>query len=174
MHRRICRLIELFDEKFLIFCLFIYRIEILTTACVILTLLLNYDFHVARILKTFSYSLEAIATLPQTYLVSKARYLDKVLIYYIGFLTLYKLSYTISWIYSLVYLSHRFESIALFGGIIQLIIYLNFFVSNIFVCNYRSNCLSDLNQQDESSIRIKIVQSKNQFGHCSKINTSSV
>ncbi|XP_058807824.1 ER lumen protein-retaining receptor 2-like isoform X2 [Phymastichus coffea] len=147
-----------------------FRIEILITVCVVLTFLVNHDLRLMKIIRTFHFCLEAVATLPQTYLISKARYMDTVLIYYFGFLSLYKLSHTIYWVFSLVYLRHHIENIALFAGMVQLIVYSKFFINNVLSCKCKSRSIY---QQDDKLTRVKVVPTKNQLGHY-KINASNV
>lgn len=101
----------------------------LISACAILAVLLNDKLEIEDVMWTFSIYLEAVATIPQRFLISKTKHVDGIVFCYIGLVGLYKLCYMTNWIYSSVYLDNRFDKIAFAAGIIQLIFYCDIFIS---------------------------------------------
>lgn len=103
-----------------------FRIEFLLVPCAILALLINHDFSVMEVLWTFSIYLESVAILPQLFLVSKTGEAESITSHYLFALGSYRALYILNWIYRYVVESH-YDLIAIFAGIIQTILYCDFF-----------------------------------------------
>ncbi|XP_032456319.1 ER lumen protein-retaining receptor 3-like isoform X1 [Nasonia vitripennis] len=128
-----------------------FRYEMLISACAIMAVLLNDKLETEDVMWTFSIYLEAVAMVPQRFLISRTKHVDGIVFYYIGFLSLYKFCYMANWIFSTIYLDSRFDKIAFAAGIIQLISYCDIFVS-----------------RKMSKSRISIQEDDYQFLHCSE------
>lgn len=103
-----------------------FRIEFLLIPCVLLALLINHDFTVLEVLWTFSIYLEAVAILPQLFLVSKTGEAESITSHYLFALGSYRALYILNWIYRYASESH-YDLIAIVAGIVQTILYCDFF-----------------------------------------------
>lgn len=103
-----------------------FRIEFLLIPTIILALLINHDFTVLEVLWTFSIYLESVAILPQLFLVSKTGEAESITSHYLFALGSYRALYLINWIWRYIMESH-YDLIAIFAGIIQTILYCDFF-----------------------------------------------
>lgn len=103
-----------------------FRIEFLLIPTVVLALLINHDFTVLEILWTFSIYLESVAILPQLFLVSKTGEAESITSHYLFALGSYRALYLINWIWRYIMESH-YDLIAIFAGVIQTILYCDFF-----------------------------------------------
>lgn len=103
-----------------------FRIEFLLIPCVVLALLINHDFTVLEVLWTFSIYLESVAILPQLFLVSKTGEAESITSHYLFALGSYRALYLINWIWRYIMESH-YDLIAIFAGVIQTILYCDFF-----------------------------------------------
>lgn len=128
-----------------------FRIEFLILPCVILALLINHDFTVMevrsnfagfflfnlkfiqyflsnsiQVLWTFSIYLESVAILPQLFLVSKTGEAESITSHYLFALGSYRALYLLNWIYRYHTESH-YDLIAIFAGLVQTILYCDFF-----------------------------------------------
>lgn len=103
-----------------------FRIEFLLIPTVILALLINHDFTVMEVLWTFSIYLESVAILPQLFLVSKTGEAESITSHYLFALGSYRGLYLINWIWRYITETH-YDLIAIFAGIIQTILYCDFF-----------------------------------------------
>lgn len=103
-----------------------FRIEFLLAPAAILALLINHEFTVMEILWTFSIYLEAVAILPQLFLVSKTGEAETITSHYLFALGSYRALYLLNWIYRYYSESH-YDLIAIFAGVVQTILYCDFF-----------------------------------------------
>lgn len=103
-----------------------FRIEFLLIPTVILALVVNHDFTVLEVLWTFSIYLESVAILPQLFLVSKTGEAESITSHYLFALGSYRALYLMNWIWRYIMESH-YDLIAIFAGIIQTILYCDFF-----------------------------------------------
>lgn len=103
-----------------------FRIEFLLIPTVILALVINHDFTVLEVLWTFSIYLESVAILPQLFLVSKTGEAESITSHYLFALGSYRALYLMNWIWRYIMESH-YDLIAIFAGIIQTILYCDFF-----------------------------------------------
>jgi len=76
-----------------------FRIEFLLIPTVLLSLLINHDFAPLEILWTFSIYLEAVAILPQLFMVSKTGEAESITSHYLFALGSYRALYILNWVY---------------------------------------------------------------------------
>ncbi|OAF71735.1 ER lumen protein-retaining receptor [Intoshia linei] len=103
-----------------------FRAEILVICCGGLACLINYEIEILEILWTFSIYLESVAILPQLYMISKRAEAETITSHYIFALGMYRLLYVLHWIY-VYYDSKLVDVIAVVAGVIQTILYSDFF-----------------------------------------------
>jgi len=103
-----------------------FRIEFLLLPTVLLSLVINHEFSVMEILWTFSIYLEAVAILPQLFMLSKTGEAETITSHYLFALGLYRLLYIFNWIYR-YYSEEFFDPIAIVAGTVQTVLYADFF-----------------------------------------------
>ncbi|XP_055530334.1 ER lumen protein-retaining receptor-like [Wyeomyia smithii] len=103
-----------------------FRIEFLLVPCFVLALLINASFDAIEVMWTFSIYLEAVAILPQLFLVSKTGEAESITSHYLFALGSYRALYLLNWIYR-YYAEGHYDLIAIFAGAIQTILYCDFF-----------------------------------------------
>lgn len=103
-----------------------FRIEILVIPVVILSLVVNHDFTPLEILWTFSIYLESVAILPQLFMVSKTGEAETITSHYLFSLGSYRGLYILNWVYR-YYAEGFYDLIAIIAGIVQTILYCDFF-----------------------------------------------
>ncbi|CAB4254983.1 similar to Saccharomyces cerevisiae YBL040C ERD2 HDEL receptor, an integral membrane protein that binds to the HDEL motif in proteins destined for retention in the endoplasmic reticulum [Maudiozyma barnettii] len=103
-----------------------FKIQYILAASFALSLVLNYKFSVIEILWSFSLWLESFAILPQLFMLSKSGKSKSLTIHYIFALGLYRALYIPNWAWR-YYAEEKVQSIALLAGIIQTLIYSDFF-----------------------------------------------
>lgn len=103
-----------------------FRIEFLLLPAVVLALVVNHEFSVMEILWTFSIYLEAVAIMPQLFMLSKTGEAETITSHYLFALGLYRALYIINWIYRYSTESF-FDPIAVVAGCVQTILYADFF-----------------------------------------------
>lgn len=79
-----------------------------------------------KILWTFSIYLESVAILPQLFMISKTGEAETITTHYLFFLGLYRALYLFNWIWRF-YFEGFFDMIAIVAGIVQTILYCDFF-----------------------------------------------
>ncbi|XP_058807830.1 ER lumen protein-retaining receptor-like [Phymastichus coffea] len=105
----------------------IARLEILMIPCIVIALLVNYEFSYLEILWTFSIYLEAVAMVPQFHFVHRSKRIHKHIICYIAAICIYKALYIAHWAYQYFYQSHHYDKLSLSAGMVQLVLYCDFF-----------------------------------------------
>ncbi|VDM01230.1 unnamed protein product [Schistocephalus solidus] len=104
-----------------------FRVEFLIAACAVLALLVNQEFSfIEVILWTFSIYLESVAILPQLFLISKTGEAETITSHYLFALGSYRALYILNWVYRF-FVESFFDPIAVVAGIIQTLLYLDFF-----------------------------------------------
>ncbi|XP_067625804.1 ER lumen protein-retaining receptor [Eurosta solidaginis] len=103
-----------------------FRIEFLLIPCSLLSLLINHEFTIMEIFWTFSIYLESVAILPQLFMVSKTGEAESITSHYLFALGLYRALYLLNWIHRYIAETH-YDLIAIFAGIVQTILYCDFF-----------------------------------------------
>lgn len=103
-----------------------FRIEFLILPAAVLALVLNHDFEPLEILWTFSIYLEAVAILPQLFMVSKTGEAESITSHYLFALGAYRALYILNWFYR-YYTEGFYDVIAIIAGVVQTILYCDFF-----------------------------------------------
>lgn len=103
-----------------------FRIEFLLLPCLVLSLVINHEFTVMEILWTFSIYLEAVAILPQLFMLSKTGEAETITSHYLFALGLYRALYIVNWVYR-YYAEEFFDPIAVVAGCVQTVLYADFF-----------------------------------------------
>ncbi|CAD6187646.1 unnamed protein product [Caenorhabditis auriculariae] len=103
-----------------------FRLEFLVLPCVVLALLINHQFTMMEILWTFSIYLEAVAIMPQLFMLQATGSAEVITAHYLFALGSYRGLYLLNWIYR-YYSEGYFDPIATVAGIIQTVLYADFF-----------------------------------------------
>ncbi|KAF7634512.1 hypothetical protein Mgra_00006083 [Meloidogyne graminicola] len=103
-----------------------FRIEILLIPSVILALLINHEFTIFEVLWTFSIYLEAVAIMPQLFMLSRTGAAETITAHYLFALGSYRGLYILNWVYR-YYMENHLDVIALVAGVAQTVLYADFF-----------------------------------------------
>jgi len=103
-----------------------FRVEFLLGPCALLALVINHEFTIMEILWTFSIYLEAVAILPQLFMVSKTGEAETITSHYLFALGSYRGLYILNWIYR-YYAENFYDVIAIVAGVVQTVLYCDFF-----------------------------------------------
>jgi len=103
-----------------------FRAEFLLVPVAALALLVNHDFALVEILWTFSIYLEAVAILPQLFMISKTGEAESITSHYLFALGLYRGLYIFNWVYR-YYNEGFYDIIAIAAGCVQTVLYCDFF-----------------------------------------------
>jgi ER lumen protein retaining receptor len=93
--------------------------------CAILSLLINAEFQFMEILWAFSIYLEAVALLPQLFLLSKTGEAETITAHYVAALGGYRALYLLNWLYR-YFAEHHVDWIAIMAGLVQTGLYADF------------------------------------------------
>ena len=132
-----------------------FRAELLVIPVTALAFLVNHEFSVvevssrmsstgtliiarSQILWTFSIYLEAVAIMPQLYMVSKTGEAETITSHYLFCLGLYRCLYIFNWVWR-YYTESFYDLIAIVAGIVQTILYCDFFYLYITKGNITSD-----------------------------------
>jgi len=88
--------------------------------------LINHEFTVMEILWTWSIYLEAVAILPQLFMVSKTGEAESITSHYLFALGSYRALYIFNWGYR-YFFENFYDLIAIIAGILQTVLYCDFF-----------------------------------------------
>lgn len=103
-----------------------FPISYLIIPSLILALIFNYKFTIIEIAWSFSLWLESICILPQLFMLQSQGEGDLLTTHYIFALGIYRALYIPNWIYRFI-AEERFDSISVIAGIIQTLVYSDFF-----------------------------------------------
>ncbi|KAJ3509306.1 hypothetical protein NLJ89_g5286 [Agrocybe chaxingu] len=103
-----------------------FKIEYLVGPCFILGLIFNYKFSFTEILWSFSIWLEAVAILPQLFMLQRTGEAETITTHYLAALGCYRALYIPNWIYR-YFTEGVVDPIAVTAGIVQTGLYLDFF-----------------------------------------------
>jgi ER lumen protein retaining receptor len=103
-----------------------FRIELLALPCVVLALVVNHEFSVMEILWTYSIYQEAVAMLPQLFMITKTGEAETITSHYLFAMGAYRALYILNWIYR-YYFEAYYDLIAIVAGVVQTILYCDFF-----------------------------------------------
>lgn len=103
-----------------------FKIEYLLGPCVIFSLIFNYNFTPSEILWSFSIWLEAVAILPQLFMLQRTGEAETITTHYLAALGAYRALYIPNWIYR-YFTEGLVDPIAVTAGIVQTGLYIDFF-----------------------------------------------
>ncbi|KAF8963584.1 ER lumen protein retaining receptor-domain-containing protein [Flammula alnicola] len=103
-----------------------FRVEYLLGPCLIFALIFNYKFTFSEILWSFSIWLEAVAILPQLFMLQRTGEAETITTHYLAALGAYRALYIPNWIYR-YWTEGVVDPIAVTAGIVQTGLYLDFF-----------------------------------------------
>jgi len=103
-----------------------FRLEYLLGPCTVLALIFNYKFTAIEILWAFSIYLEAVAILPQLFMLQRTGEAEAITTHYLAALGIYRTLYIPNWIYR-YFTDGTVDPIAVMAGLVQTGLYLDFF-----------------------------------------------
>uniref|UniRef100_A0A1I7T8N4 ER lumen protein-retaining receptor n=1 Tax=Caenorhabditis tropicalis TaxID=1561998 RepID=A0A1I7T8N4_9PELO len=103
-----------------------FRIELLIIPSIALAFLINHDYAPFELLWTFSIYLEAVAILPQLFLLQSTGSAEVITAHYLFALGSYRALYIFNWIYR-YYSEDYFDPIVVVAGVVQTVLYADFF-----------------------------------------------
>ncbi|KAK6110822.1 ER lumen protein-retaining receptor 2 [Brugia pahangi] len=103
-----------------------FRIEFLVIPATILAFLINHQFSFMEIAWSFSIYLEAVAIMPQLFMLSRTGSAETITAHYLFALGTYRALYILNWIYR-YYTEEFFDPIATVAGVVQTVLYVDFF-----------------------------------------------
>ncbi|KAA0194329.1 ER lumen protein-retaining receptor [Fasciolopsis buskii] len=103
-----------------------FKVLILIIPSLLLALIANYAMSVTEILWAFSIYLEAVAIMPQLFMISKTGEAETITSHYLFALGAYRALYLLNWAYRYYFEGHM-DHIALIAGAVQTLLYCDFF-----------------------------------------------
>lgn len=103
-----------------------FQVLYLLIPSVLLSLVFNHHFNAIEVLWSFSIYLEAVAILPQLFMISKTGEAETITAHYLFALGSYRALYIFNWIYRYVN-EDTYELIAIVAGTVQTVLYVDFF-----------------------------------------------
>lgn len=105
-----------------------FRVEYLLGGAAVLAVIIPYKYTVSEIFWAFSIWLEAVAILPQLFMLQRTGEAETITTHYLAALGIYRALYIPNWIYRYVAEeNHKVDWIAIVAGIIQTVMYSDFF-----------------------------------------------
>lgn len=105
-----------------------FRVEFLLGGAAVLAVLIPYKYTVAEICWAFSIWLEAVAILPQLFMLQRTGEAETITTHYIAALGIYRALYIPNWIYRYAFEANpHVDWIAIVAGVIQTVMYSDFF-----------------------------------------------
>jgi len=103
-----------------------FRVEYLVGPALILALLFNYSYSISELFWSFSIFLEAVAILPQLFILQRTGEAETITTHYLATLGAYRGLYIPNWIYR-YFVDDLVDPISITAGLIQTGLYLDFF-----------------------------------------------
>jgi len=103
-----------------------FKVQYLLVGSCLMALLLSHQYTFAELLWTFSIWLESVAILPQLFMLQRTGEAETITTHYLFALGSYRALYIPNWLYR-YFAEGRWEPIAVFAGIIQTVLYSDFF-----------------------------------------------
>lgn len=104
-----------------------FQTWIIILPCIALAGLIHYDSTIKELLWTFSIYLEAVAILPQIFVLHYTKKIENLTSHYMFFLGSYRALYILNWIYRYLTEMYYRQTIVWISGVVQTILYLDFF-----------------------------------------------
>nr|XP_057905899.1 ER lumen protein-retaining receptor 3-like isoform X2 [Doryrhamphus excisus]XP_057905900.1 ER lumen protein-retaining receptor 3-like isoform X2 [Doryrhamphus excisus]XP_057905901.1 ER lumen protein-retaining receptor 3-like isoform X2 [Doryrhamphus excisus]XP_057905902.1 ER lumen protein-retaining receptor 3-like isoform X2 [Doryrhamphus excisus] len=114
-----------------------FRVDFLLVPVTALTFLESYEITPTEVLWTFSIFLEAVAIMPQLFMITKTGKAESITTHYLFFLGLYRALYIGNWVWR-YYTEYTLDKVAVVSGVVQTIFYCDFFylyVTNVLQGN---------------------------------------
>ncbi|KAN0062752.1 endoplasmic reticulum retention protein [Thecaphora frezii] len=102
------------------------RLEYLAGPALLLSLIFNYKFTFSEVMWTFSIYLEAVAILPQLFMLQRTGEAETITTHYLFALGAYRALYIPNWIYR-YFSENTVDPISIISGLVQTGLYLDFF-----------------------------------------------
>jgi len=127
-----------------------FRVEFLLIPVTALSLLLNHKFTFLEVLWTFSIYLEAVAILPQRFMMSKRDEVEKIISCYLCALGSYRFFYLLNWIHRYS-IEDFYDYISIFGGVVGLVIIVEACIASIgmTIQTHSSNLPTEVSWEDK-------------------------
>lgn len=103
-----------------------FRVEYLLGPAFVLGVLFNYSYSISEIFWSFSIFLEAVAILPQLFILQRTGEAETITTHYLAALGAYRGLYIPNWIYR-YYAEDVLDPISITAGLVQTGLYLDFF-----------------------------------------------
>ncbi|XP_054615215.1 ER lumen protein-retaining receptor 3-like [Dunckerocampus dactyliophorus] len=103
-----------------------FRLEFLLVPVTGLAFLETYTITIVEFLWTFSILLEAVAIMPQLFMITKTGEAESITTHYLFFLGLYRALYIGNWVWR-YYTEYYIDEVAVVSGVVQTIFYCDFF-----------------------------------------------
>ncbi|VDP14740.1 unnamed protein product, partial [Onchocerca flexuosa] len=103
-----------------------FRIEFLIIPAIALAFLINHHFSFMEIAWSFSLYLEAVAIMPQLFMLSRTGSAETITAHYLFALGAYRALYVLNWIYR-YYTVGYLDPIPAVAGVLQTVLYADFF-----------------------------------------------
>jgi len=103
-----------------------FRVQYLLGGAAVLAILFPYKYTTFEIMWAFSIWLESVAILPQLFLLQRTGEAETITTHYLFALGLYRAMYIPNWIWR-YFAENYFDTIPVFAGIIQTVLYSDFF-----------------------------------------------
>lgn len=103
-----------------------FPMRYLTGGAAIMLLIFTYSYYPSQILWLFLLWLEAVAILPQLFILQRSGEAENITVHYIAALGIYRALYIPNWIYR-YFAEGRFDWIAILAGTVQTLVYSDFF-----------------------------------------------
>eukprot|EP00939_MAST-03C_sp_MAST-3C-sp1_P002946 g2946.t1 len=104
-----------------------FRIILVIAPSFVLALLFNYEYSVMEILWTFSIYLEAVAIVPQLFVLHRTSRIENFTSHYVFTLGAYRGLYILNWIYRFFSEYYYRQWIVWIAGVVQTALYVDFF-----------------------------------------------
>jgi ER lumen protein retaining receptor len=104
-----------------------FRVQYLLAGAAVLAIIFPYFYTVSEILWAFSIWLESVAILPQLFMLQRTGEAETITTHYLFALGAYRALYIPNWIWRYFTESHKTDWISIIAGIIQTILYSDFF-----------------------------------------------
>ncbi|GAA5832916.1 hypothetical protein JCM11251_000529 [Rhodosporidiobolus azoricus] len=102
------------------------KLEYLVGPCAVLALIFNYKFTLMEILWSFSIYLEAVAILPQLFMLNRTGEAEAITAHYLFALGAYRALYVPNWVYR-YFTEDSVDPIAVCAGLVQTALFSDFF-----------------------------------------------
>lgn len=104
-----------------------FRYEFLALGAILMALITTESYGIIDLFWTFSIWLESVAIVPQIAMLERVGVDTRITEYYLAALGSYRALYIVNWLYK-YFVDSTFDSVSVFAGILQTVIYGKFFL----------------------------------------------